>query len=139
MATTFEGGCLCGGVRYRLLVRPKPGSDCHCQDCRRASAAAYVTWCSVPSNAIEILSGEVHRVVYADRLRSFASCCGTQLFIQDEANSEWIDLTVASLDKPEDFPPEAAIWTEDKLPWVNLDPSRPAFRRNREVTKKVEG
>src|SRR5262245_65128197 len=77
MASTIEGGCLCGGVRYRLHVRPKPGSDCHCEDCRRASAAPYVTWCSVPSKAIEVLSGELRRVSYAARLRSFASCCGT--------------------------------------------------------------
>src|SRR4029453_9046385 len=123
MASTIEGGCLCGGVRYRLHVKPKQASDCHCEDCRRASAAPYVTWCSVPSKAIEVLSGELRRVSYADRLRSFASCCGTPLFIQDEVSSEWIDVTVASLDDPKTFHPEAAIWTEDKLPWVKLDPS----------------
>ena len=132
MASTIEGGCLCGGVRYRLHVRPKQGSDCHCEDCRRASAAPYVTWCSVPSKAIEVLSGELRRVSYADRLRSFASCCGTPLFIQDEVSSEWIDVTVASLDDPKTFHPEVAIWTEDKLPWVKLDPSRRAFRRSRD-------
>ena len=132
MIDCVEGGCLCGGVRYRLNAKPKLGSDCHCEDCRRASAAPYVTWCSVPRTALEILSGELRRVLYADRLRSFASCCGTHLFIQDEVNSEWIDVTVASLDDPQSFPPVAAIWTEDKLPWVQLDPSRPAFRRNRD-------
>ena len=82
MATTIEGGCLCGGVRYRLHDRPKQGSDCHCEDCRRASAAPYVTWCSVPSKAVEVLSGELNRVSYADRLRSFASCCGALLLIE---------------------------------------------------------
>lgn len=81
---------------------------------------------------MEVLSGEVGRVSYADRLRSFASCCGTPLFIQDQISSEWIDVTVASLDHPEVLPPDAAIWTEDKLPWVQLDPRQPAFRRNRD-------
>jgi hypothetical protein len=81
---------------------------------------------------MEILSGELRRVLYADRLRSFASCCGTPLFIQDEVNSEWIDVTVASLDDPKAFPPVAAIWIEDKLPWVKLDPSLRAFRRSRD-------
>jgi hypothetical protein len=132
-ANIIEGGCLCRGLRYRLNVRPKQGSDCHCEDCRRASGAPYVTWCSVPTKEIEVLSGELRRVLYADRLRSFASCCGTPLFIQDEVNSEWIDVTVASLDCPETLQPEAAIWIEDKLPWVELDPNRPAFRRNRDV------
>jgi hypothetical protein len=93
-----------------------------------------VTWCSVPSKAIEVVSGELRRVLYAGRLRSFAYCCGTPLFIQDEVTSEWIDLTVASLDDPKTLPPEAAIWTEDKLPWVQIDPHRPAFRRGRDKT-----
>jgi hypothetical protein len=54
--------------------------------------------------------------------------------MQDEVSSESIDVTVASLDDPKTFPPEAAIWTEDKLPWVKLDPSRRVFRRNRDRT-----
>lgn len=132
MANTIEGGCLCGVVRYRLHATPKPGSDCHCEDCRRANAAPYVTWCAVPSKAIEVRSGELRRVAYAGRLRSFASCCGTPLFFQDEVDSEWIDVTVVSLDAPTAFPPVAAIWTDDKLPWVQLDPSLPAFPRNRD-------
>src|SRR3954467_7278091 len=106
MVGSIEGGCLCEGVRYRLHGRPKRGSDCHCEDCRRASAAPYVTWCSVPGNAMEVLSGELRRIVHAGRLRSFAACCGTPLFIQDEANSEWIDVTVASLNDPNSFAPQ---------------------------------
>src|SRR5437867_13252157 len=82
MESTIDGGCLCGSVRYRLHVRPKRGADCHCEDCRRASAAPYLTWCSVPSKAIVVLGGEVRTVSSEDRLRSFASCCGTLLFIQ---------------------------------------------------------
>jgi hypothetical protein len=52
--------------------------------------------------------------------------------MQDEVGSEWLDVTVASLDDPDAFPPEVAIWTEDKLPWVKLDPSRLAFRRGKD-------
>ena len=81
---------------------------------------------------MEITRGELRSILHADRIRSFASCCGTPLFIQDNVNSESIDVTVASLDDPKSFPPEAAIWTEDKLPWVALDPTRPAFRRGRD-------
>ena len=133
MTTNVEGGCLCGGVRYRLHGTGKHTSDCHCEDCRRASGAAYVTWCTFPSDDVELLSGQLREVPYAGSLRFFASCCGTHLFVRDNVNSEWIDVTVASLDDPAAFPPQVAIWTEDKLPWVQLDPSRPVFRRDREV------
>src|SRR5207237_8019255 len=124
MASTIEGGCLCGGVRYRLYVRPKQGSDCHCEDCRRASAAPYVTWCSVPSKAIEVLSGELRRASYADRLRSLASCCGTPLFLIEEVGSEWTGVRVASLDDPKTVHPAGALATEAKHAWIDLDRSR---------------
>jgi hypothetical protein len=132
MKTPIEGGCLCGGLRYRLNTEPTQLSDCHCIDCRRASAAPFVTWGAVRKGDIELLSGELRKVPYAERLRSFAACCGTPLFFQDNEESASIDVTIASLDHPESFPPAVAIWTEDRLPWAVLDASRRTFRKGRE-------
>jgi hypothetical protein len=131
MNTSIEGGCLCGGVRYRLLSEPAKICDCHCLDCRRVSGAPFVTWGSVPSEDVEILSGNVRKVRHASRLRTFAICCGTPLFFQDDESAESIDVTIASLDHPEEYPPDATIWTEDRLPWAILDPSRPTYPRSR--------
>ncbi len=130
--TNIDGGCLCGGVRYRLHETPRQICDCHCIDCRRASAAPFVIWGSVPKEKMELLSGESRKVKHADRIRSFAACCGTPLFFQEKDDSEWIDMTIASLDHPEDFSTEASIWTEDRLPWVTLDSSHPTYRQGRE-------
>ena len=132
MSAPLEGGCLCGNVRYRLHAEPARLSDCHCIDCRRASAAPFVTWGEVARDDIELLSGELRKISHAGRLRSFASCCGTPLFFQNDENSQSIDVTIASLDHPEAYPPAATIWTEDRLPWVTLDPARPTFRQGRE-------
>ncbi len=131
MSGAIEGGCLCGRVRYRLRSEPAQLSDCHCLDCRRASAAPFVTWGAMPREEIELLSGELRKVQHAGRLRSFAACCGTPLFFQDEEGSVSIDVTIASLDVPEKFSPTVAIWTEDRLPWVMLNPARPAHRQGR--------
>jgi hypothetical protein len=132
MNEPIEGGCLCGGVRYRLRAEPAQLSDCHCVDCRRASAAPFVTWGSVRKDDVEILSGELRKVRYAGRLRSFAACCGTPLFFQDDESSVSIDVTIASLDEPQSYSPEVAIWTEDRLPWVHLNPGLKIFRQGRE-------
>ena|SRR6266487_4165508 len=132
-----DGGCLCGGMRYRLHEQPKQLSDCHCIDCRRASGAPFVTWGAFRRENIELLSGELRKVRHADRLRSFARCCGTPLFFQDNDESEWIDVTISSLDHPEIYSPEVAIWTEDRLPWVPLDLARPTYRQGRGSEKIV--
>jgi hypothetical protein len=131
MKPRIEGGCLCAGVRYRLEATPADTNDCHCIDCRRSSGAAFVTWGSVPRQRLVMLSGEVRKVPHANRVRSFAACCGTHLFFEDALDAESVDVALASLDDPTPFPPRMSIWTEDRLPWVILDESRPIYRRSR--------
>jgi hypothetical protein len=131
MNSAIEGGCLCGGTRYVLEEAPTTLNDCHCIDCRRSSGAPFVTWGTVPRNRVKLLRGEVRNIPHANRVRSFAACCGTHLFFADTPDSETIDVTIASLDDPAPFAPTFTIWTEDRLPWVVLDEHRPAFRRSR--------
>lgn len=129
MSDPIEGGCLCGEVRYLLFEPPVRICDCHCVDCRRAAGAPYVTWGSLSKQGLKVIQGPVRKVAYANRIRSFAGCCGTQLFFEDSEGAELIDVTIASLDSPECFKPDRAIWTEDRLPWVSLDTTRLAFRQ----------
>jgi hypothetical protein len=82
---------------------------------------------------IEVAAGELRKVRHADRLRSFAACCGTPLFFEEAENSPTIDVTIASLDTPERFAPEAAIWTEDRLPWVRIDRNQTSYPQAREL------
>ncbi len=88
-----------------------------------------VAWVSVRGENFALLSGELRRIRYAERLRSFAPCCGTPILIQDEEDAEWIDVTTCSLDQPEGYSPKAASWVEDRLPWIANTASLPAFPR----------
>ena len=124
----YTGGCLCGGTRYVLRRAPSAGGDCHCIDCRRSAGASYVTWGSVPRQDLRITKGEPRKVAYAGRIRGFAACCGTHLFVEDKPDSETIDVTIASLDDPTPFAPNKAIFLEDKLPWVALNESIPSYQ-----------
>lgn len=131
MPTPIEGGCLCGHTRYLLEEAPTTLNDCHCLDCRRSSGAPYVTWGTVPRAKLKLLRGTLRTLPHANRVRSWAACCGTHLFFADSAESETIDVTIASLDDPAPWAPTFAIWTEDRLPWVVLDETRPAYRKSR--------
>jgi len=35
----LTGGCLCGAVRYETTMKPFKVSYCHCESCRKATAA----------------------------------------------------------------------------------------------------
>lgn len=130
MSLPIEGGCLCGEVRFRLHALPEGLGDCHCVDCRRASAAPFVTWGTVPRAQLEMVRGEVKTIPHAERWRSFAPCCGTSLFFAETPESTTVDVTVASFDEPGPYAPRHAIWTEDRIPWVRLDETKPIYRRS---------
>lgn len=123
----LDGGCLCGGLRYTLTSPPGDLNDCHCVDCRRSSGAPFVTWGSVDRGAFQIRQGALRRVPYADRIRGFAACCGTHVLFEETADSATVDVAIATLDDPRPFPPAKAIWVEDRLPWIVLDPNIPVY------------
>jgi hypothetical protein len=75
-----------------------------------------------------VTKGEPRKITHANRIRSFATCCGTHLFFEDGKDSDMIDVTIASLDDPTPFAPQKAIFLEDKLPWVAIDESIPAYQ-----------
>jgi hypothetical protein len=131
----FAGGCVCGGTRYVLKSAPFALIDCHCIDCRRSAGAPYVTWGSVPRKDLHVTKGEPRKVAHANRIRCFAACCGTHLFFEDSKDLDTVDVTIASLDDPVPFAPRKVIWLEDKLPWVMIDESLPAFQK----TPKTSG
>jgi hypothetical protein len=83
---------------------------------------------------VHVTKGEPRKVAHANRIRTFAACCGTHLFFEDALDSETIDVTIASLDDPTPFRPQKAIWLEDKLPWVTIDESLPSFPQSSQTS-----
>ncbi len=130
-ASAHAGGCLCGAVRYRATGTPVRVTNCHCEMCRRAAGAPFVTWAEFPAEAVTFTAGAPARHGSSEAAeRGFCAACGAALTFA-YLDGETIDLTVATLDDPGDFPPEDNIWTESKLPWVALDAAIPAWPRRR--------
>jgi hypothetical protein len=127
-----EGGCLCGAVRYRVEGAPSTSSVCHCRSCRLASGASPVAWVVFPIRRYTLLSGTltVHRSTPPVQ-RSFCARCGSPIAYQHDDALHEIELTTATLDKPECFPPRYEIWHMDKLSWVSADPRLPHHERDR--------
>ena len=85
-------------------------------------------WGSVPRADLIVTKGEPRKITHANRIRSFAACCGTHLFFEDSKDCDMIDFAIASLDNPTPFAPQKVIFLEDKLPWVKIDESIPSFQ-----------
>ena len=60
----FEGGCLCGSIRYAIDRRHLNALHCYCSMCRKAHGAAFATFVTIPKAQFHWISGEDDLVVY---------------------------------------------------------------------------
>ena len=127
----FQGGCLCGYVRYEARGEPYDITHCHCVDCRRSSGAPFVTWATFRRENFRFTEGQPGEVRWANRVRGFCPRCGTQLTFLSKPDADEIDVTVCSLDNPEAMTPEDHTWVEDKLSWVRLADGLPNYKQKR--------
>jgi len=61
--------------------------------------------------------------------RTFCAACGTPLTYAHADRPSEIDVTTASLDAPESFPPVAHVWCADGIVWAAPTDGRPALPR----------
>jgi len=119
-----EGSCLCKSIRYGIAGAPRFSVICHCASCRKSSAAPTVAWLTFDRAQIEILSGQPQEYRSSSGvIRRFCRDCGSQLFYENAATPSTIDVTTASLDDPEAFPPTMEVWLGHKLSWQTVDRS----------------
>ena len=123
-----EGGCLCGTVRYRITGVPRSSSVCFCRACRLASGAPSVGWFVVAVSQYTLLSGRLTEFrSSAQVVRSFCATCGTPLAYQHADDPSTIELTTATLDEPQRFPPSREIWHSQRVSWAASDSTIPHF------------
>lgn len=125
MRTPFQGGCLCGGVRYVCHAAPLSMVNCHCRDCQLAGGGGYAPTIVVPRDALELTRGSVRGFDKpADggnrAFRQFCPTCGTPLFAFSSALPDRIGIRAATLDDPAGYRPSADVWVKSAQPWDHL-------------------
>ena len=134
------GGCLCGAIRYRVTGPPSGTSLCHCDSCRRATGGPSLAWAIFPEDRVELIRGSL--AIYESSPgveRGFCARCGTSLTYARANRPGLFDVTTASLDDPEAFPPSKEIWTEERLSWEAAHPDLPQFARFSTLAASASG
>jgi hypothetical protein len=110
---------------------PLARSLCHCRSCRLASGAPSVAWAVLRSRDVTWLRGQPATYPSSPGvLRSFCPNCGTPLSYQRVSEPETLDITTATLDQPERFPPDREIWLEHRIAWATLNESISHYPRS---------
>lgn len=125
----IEGGCLCGAIRYELTETPLHSTICHCRMCQKASGAAIVPWVTVPIEAFRVTKGALKDYRSSPPAsRGFCGNCGTQISFWHEARGEEIDVSLASLDDQDAWPPTRQIFTASRPAYMKgFDPDLPGM------------
>jgi hypothetical protein len=127
MAEVFEGGCLCGAVRYRANEIGGAGY-CHCRMCQKASGAPVVAWTHAPLGGFAWTKGEPRQYRSSSvAFRFFCPDCGSQLGYLRAEQPVDMELNLASLDRPEALAPAYHIYTSTQLPWLHIADDLPRF------------
>ena len=126
----IEGGCFCGAVRYSASAAPSSSMICHCRSCRRAGGAPAVPWVTFAKADFRFTAGEPRFFASSPPVRrGFCAACGTPLTYEHAERPTEIDVTTASLDAPDAFPPTYHAWLADDLAWVRFGDGLPTFPR----------
>jgi hypothetical protein len=127
----FEGGCLCGAIRYRATATPVRGVICHCPQCKKHSGSLVLSFVHFPVSGFTWVKGEPKRYrssQFAER--GFCEKCGSTLSMHEEVLADRMLIAVGSLDEPARARIDDHVWTKDRIPWFDVNDGLPRFETN---------
>jgi hypothetical protein len=128
MADQWDGGCLCGAVRFRAVGAPRWTAWCHCQSCRRHSGAPVSVFVAFETSAVEVTQGAITKFPSSPgTVRGFCATCGSTLTCEGCVRPDELHIHVGAFDRAAEFGPSFHIFAEERLPWLCLaDAAEPA-------------
>lgn len=135
----IEGGCLCGGVRFRLKGKLGPAAYCHCQQCRRASGSAFAANAPARTAYFELTSGNDLVSEYESspgKFRAFCRLCGSPIYSRRDAEPDIRRIRLGTLDSDPDRRPFAHFWVGSKAPWYSIEDSLPQYPEGLVIEEK---
>jgi hypothetical protein len=125
MPAPYDGGCICGAIRYRVGDEPLTIYACHCTDCQRHTGTSFALSMPVRRRTFTVVAGsprEYSVPVEGGHVRHGRFCaeCGTRLWGEPLRLPDVIILRPGTLDDTRWVTPVAHIWTRSAQPWVSF-------------------
>jgi hypothetical protein len=130
--TTFDGGCTCRNIRYRMAGPPLFVHCCHCRWCQRETGSAFAINAMIEADRVVLLAGEPEIVMTpsnSGKGQKIARCpiCKIAVWSNYAGAGDAIRFVrVGTLDEPDRLPPDIHIFTSSKQPWFELPAAMPA-------------
>jgi hypothetical protein len=117
----LEGGCLCGGVRFRISATPQHAGYCHCTRCQRRTGTSSSAQARIDGRSFALLSGAELLNAWRHPDGGFEKCfcreCGAQLFSRNPDDPAQMSIRMSAFDSDPGVRPQfrqfvtyAAYW-----------------------------
>jgi hypothetical protein len=124
------GGCLCGGIRFRVQGNLAPIELCHCSQCRKAQGGPFASNIPVAAAAFRITQGHELLAAFASspgKERVFCKRCGAPILSRRVKLPDMLRVRAGSLDGPVGTRPLSHAFTHDKADWWAIDDQLPQY------------
>ncbi len=130
----YSGGCLCGGLRYRIERKHLNAVHCYCAMCRKAHGTAF-------STHVVVKPGQLHWVEQANErdraakepnavlvpyesspnaYRKFCSGCGTHLLVHGQSGDNTLAIPAGTLDGDPALTILGHMFTAERVNWYRI-------------------
>jgi len=119
----YEGGCLCGAIRFRVSGEPSKPHTCSCASCRKHSGSLTLTWVEFPAQNIEWVGPGGKPSTWRSSSyssRAFCSSCGSTIGAIDDEPT--IAIATGALDKAhlKEFAPRYHSYVTRRPRWWHV-------------------
>ena len=119
-ALPAEGGCRCGGVRFRVTKAPLVTMACHCTGCQKMTASAFSTSVAIPADGFEVIKGEpvIGGMKQSDLPHYFCPDCMSWMFTRPKALDFMANVRATLFDDTSWYAPFVETCVSEKLSWA---------------------
>ena len=131
----LRGGCSCGEIRYEIARTNTKLVVCHCTSCQKQSTSAYGLTMIVPSADVSLTLGTPKkwtRTTDSGNIQDTFLCgtCGTRIWHGNKDTDKMLKVRADALDTPVDVSEAVHIWTNRKLPGIEIPEGAKSFPQN---------
>ena len=115
---TFDGGCTCRQVRYRMMSKPLFVHCCHCRWCQRETGSAFALNALIEADRVQLRQGKVELIdtpSASGKGQKIARCprCRVAVWSHYAGAGETVCfIRVGTLDEPDRLPPDTPAFAE---------------------------
>ncbi|WP_298439662.1 GFA family protein [uncultured Ferrimonas sp.] len=121
-APVLSGGCLCGAIRYHSSNAPFDADHCHCRQCQRSVGSVLASWMDFKRSQITWLTRSPVEYPSSEKIRrGFCPHCGASISYRHLDHPDYLTLTIASLDNPNQVAPNYHIHTRSQVSWLQIN------------------